>query len=279
MTCGTLGEGRIDWPRVRDATRRTALVHDFLVSVRGADRVFLEICNLWPDADIFTTVYNEQGTEGRFAHRRIQTSFLQRLRPSARTFRALLPLYPDRDRVLRPVRLRPRRVELERLGARGRLRRAERARVLLPQPVPLRMERAPPHDRRAGRPGLARLPARPLPALARVGLDRRPARRPLHHELAHDAGAHPQLLRPRLARRLPAGRHWALPPGPRRAQLPDRLRARLAQADRHRRRGLQPAAAAARDRGRRPRPRAGSSGSRARRSGSPGGFGRRRRPT
>ena len=86
----------IDCPRVREeaATRRIALVHDFLVSVRGADRVFLEICNLWPKADVFTPVYNEQGTEGRFAHRRIQTSFLQRLRPSARTFRALLPLYP-----------------------------------------------------------------------------------------------------------------------------------------------------------------------------------------
>jgi glycosyltransferase involved in cell wall biosynthesis len=79
---------------VEEVPPRTALVHDFLVSVRGADRVFLEICNLWPDADVFTPVYNEQGTEGRFAHRRIHTSFLQRLRPSARSFRALLPLYP-----------------------------------------------------------------------------------------------------------------------------------------------------------------------------------------
>jgi glycosyltransferase involved in cell wall biosynthesis len=69
-------------------------VHDFLVSVRGADRVFLEICDLWPEADVFTPVYDERGTEGRFAHRRIHTSFLQRLRPTARTFRALLPLYP-----------------------------------------------------------------------------------------------------------------------------------------------------------------------------------------
>jgi glycosyltransferase involved in cell wall biosynthesis len=75
-------------------SRRTALVHDFLVGVRGADRVFLEICNLWPDADVFTPVYDEDGTEGRFADRRIQTSFLQRVRPSARSFRALLPLYP-----------------------------------------------------------------------------------------------------------------------------------------------------------------------------------------
>jgi glycosyltransferase involved in cell wall biosynthesis len=74
--------------------QRTALVHDFLVSVRGADRVFLEICDLWPDADVFTPVYDERGTEGRFAHRRIHTSFLQKFQPSARTFRALLPLYP-----------------------------------------------------------------------------------------------------------------------------------------------------------------------------------------
>jgi len=73
---------------------RTALIHDFLVSVRGADRVFLEICALWPDADIFTPVYDERGTEGRFADRRVHTSFLQRARPTARTFRAMLPFYP-----------------------------------------------------------------------------------------------------------------------------------------------------------------------------------------
>ena len=71
-----------------------ALVHDFLVSVRGAERVFLRMCDLWPEADIFTPIYDEQGTEGRFAHRNVQTSFLQRLKPTSRTFRTLLPLYP-----------------------------------------------------------------------------------------------------------------------------------------------------------------------------------------
>ena len=86
----------IDWRPVslKAVSRRTALVHDFLVSVRGADRVFLEMCDLWPDADVFTPVYDEEGTEGLFAGRRIHTSFLQRLRPTSRTFRALLPLYP-----------------------------------------------------------------------------------------------------------------------------------------------------------------------------------------
>ena len=79
---------------VGGSPRRVALVHDFLVSLRGADRVFLEMCEVWPDADIFTPVYDEQGTEGRFAHRDVRTSFLQKLRPTRRTFRALLPLYP-----------------------------------------------------------------------------------------------------------------------------------------------------------------------------------------
>jgi glycosyltransferase involved in cell wall biosynthesis len=73
---------------------RVALVHDFLVDVRGAERVFLALCDLFPQAELFTAVYDEQGTEGRFAHRTVHTSYLQRLRPNARTFRALLPMYP-----------------------------------------------------------------------------------------------------------------------------------------------------------------------------------------
>jgi glycosyltransferase involved in cell wall biosynthesis len=43
---------------------------------------------------VFTPVYNERGTEGRFADRNIHTSFLQRLQPNSRNFRAFLPLYP-----------------------------------------------------------------------------------------------------------------------------------------------------------------------------------------
>ena len=74
--------------------RRVALVHDFLLDLRGAERVFAAMCDTWPEADVFTAVYDERGTEGRFADRRPRTSFLQRVRPTARTFRPLLPLYP-----------------------------------------------------------------------------------------------------------------------------------------------------------------------------------------
>src|SRR3954449_12875497 len=74
--------------------RRIALVHDFLLDLRGAERVFAAICAAWPEPDVFTAVYDEAGTEGRFADRAPRASFLQRVRPTARTFRPLLPLYP-----------------------------------------------------------------------------------------------------------------------------------------------------------------------------------------
>jgi glycosyltransferase involved in cell wall biosynthesis len=69
-------------------------VHDFLLDLRGGERVFAELCAMWPQAEIYTAVYDEDGTEGRFSDRVVHSSFLQRLRPSARTFRTLLPLYP-----------------------------------------------------------------------------------------------------------------------------------------------------------------------------------------
>ena len=69
-------------------------MHDFLLDLRGAERVFAELCAMWPQAEIYTAVYDEDGTEGRFSDRVVHSSFLQRLRPSARTFRTLLPLYP-----------------------------------------------------------------------------------------------------------------------------------------------------------------------------------------
>ena len=48
---------------------RVALVHDFLLDLRGAERVFAALCDAWPDADVYTAVYDPHGTEGRFADR------------------------------------------------------------------------------------------------------------------------------------------------------------------------------------------------------------------
>jgi glycosyltransferase involved in cell wall biosynthesis len=86
--------GGTDTPTAAADAGRVALVHDFLVDVRGAERVFAVMTDMWSTADLFTAVYDEAGTEGRFAGRNVRTSFLQRVHPGARTFRTLLPLYP-----------------------------------------------------------------------------------------------------------------------------------------------------------------------------------------
>ena len=62
--------------------------------MRGAERVFDAIAQCWPEAPIYTTVYSEEGTEGRFSSRSITTSRLDSLPVSQRNFRMLMPLYP-----------------------------------------------------------------------------------------------------------------------------------------------------------------------------------------
>lgn len=80
--------------RSHDPSEHIALVHDYLLVMRGAERTFAAIADLYSDAPICTLLYDEQGTHARFANRSITTSRLQRLGVSQSTFRHLLPLYP-----------------------------------------------------------------------------------------------------------------------------------------------------------------------------------------
>ncbi len=70
------------------------LAHDYLLVMRGAERAFAAIAGLYARAPIFTLLYDERGTDARFAGRSIVTSPLQRLGAGQDSFRALLPLYP-----------------------------------------------------------------------------------------------------------------------------------------------------------------------------------------
>jgi glycosyltransferase involved in cell wall biosynthesis len=74
--------------------QRVVLVHDYLLVMRGAERTFAAIAELYERAPIFTLLYDEQGTDSRFAGRSITTAPLQRLGVGQDTFRRLLPLYP-----------------------------------------------------------------------------------------------------------------------------------------------------------------------------------------
>jgi glycosyltransferase involved in cell wall biosynthesis len=73
---------------------RVTLAHDYLLVMRGAERTFAAIADLYPQAPILTLLYDEHATGGRFAGRSLTTSLLQRLRFRQATFRRLLPLYP-----------------------------------------------------------------------------------------------------------------------------------------------------------------------------------------
>lgn len=70
------------------------LVHDYLLVMRGAERTFQEMAECYPQAAIATLLYDPIGTEGRFRHRRVRTSFLQGVAADQRRFRRFLPLLP-----------------------------------------------------------------------------------------------------------------------------------------------------------------------------------------
>lgn len=75
---------------------RVALVHDDLVQWGGAERVLLGLCEIYPDAPIFTSVFdysNNQLTK-RFANKKIVTSFLQEIPGWKSLYKTFLPLYP-----------------------------------------------------------------------------------------------------------------------------------------------------------------------------------------
>ena len=84
------------------AVESVALAHDYLLVMRGAERTFAAIADLYRSAPIFTLLYDEAGTGGRFAGHRVSTSALQRLGVSQSNFRRLLPLYPFAARRLKP---------------------------------------------------------------------------------------------------------------------------------------------------------------------------------
>jgi glycosyltransferase involved in cell wall biosynthesis len=71
-----------------------ALAHDYLLVMRGAERTFAEMAELWPQAPIHTLLYDEEGTQRRFAGRDVVTSPLQRMHVTQDTFRRLMPIYP-----------------------------------------------------------------------------------------------------------------------------------------------------------------------------------------
>lgn len=73
---------------------KVALVHDWLNSkIGGGERTFLKLAAMYPEAEIFTLIYDQANFHDRLDPARVHTSFLQKLYLPGRT-RYLLPLVP-----------------------------------------------------------------------------------------------------------------------------------------------------------------------------------------
>ena len=71
--------------------KRTAIVHYWLVGMRGGEKVVEALCRLLPHADIFTLFYEPERVSPLIRSHTVHASFLNPLR---RHYRSLLPLMP-----------------------------------------------------------------------------------------------------------------------------------------------------------------------------------------
>ncbi|MGH7247241.1 MAG: glycosyltransferase, partial [Pseudomonadota bacterium] len=70
---------------------RAAIVHYWLLNMRGGEKVVEALCRLLPDADLFTLFYEPDRVSSAIRARSVHTSFLQ---PFHKHYRSLLPLMP-----------------------------------------------------------------------------------------------------------------------------------------------------------------------------------------
>ncbi len=71
-----------------------ALVHDWLVSMRGGEKCLEALCELFPNAKIFTLVHRKGNVSPTIEQLPIQTSFIQHLPLGISHYQRYLPLYP-----------------------------------------------------------------------------------------------------------------------------------------------------------------------------------------
>ena len=81
---------------------RVALIHDWLTGMRGGEKVLEVLCELFPDADLFTLFRVPGSVSPTIERHRIRTTFIQHLPLAERHYRRYLPLFP---RAIEQVRL------------------------------------------------------------------------------------------------------------------------------------------------------------------------------
>lgn len=76
------------------AAQRVAIIHYWLVGMRGGERVLERLLHLFPEADIFTHVYDPDAVSRTIRSRTVRTTFINRLPGARRHYQKYLPLMP-----------------------------------------------------------------------------------------------------------------------------------------------------------------------------------------
>jgi glycosyltransferase involved in cell wall biosynthesis len=71
---------------------KVALVHDYLTQRGGAERIFELLCKYFPEADVYTSIYDPEGTI-YLGDRPVFTTGLQKIPGAKKNFRLLAPFY------------------------------------------------------------------------------------------------------------------------------------------------------------------------------------------
>lgn len=73
---------------------RVAIIHYWFMNRRGGERVVEALCELFPQADIFTLIAEPEHIGPALENHKLTTSFLQRLPGARHWYRHALPIYP-----------------------------------------------------------------------------------------------------------------------------------------------------------------------------------------
>lgn len=73
---------------------KVAIVHYWLVNMRGGEKVVELLCDIFPFADIFTLVYDPSAISEKIRTHSVKTSFIQRLPLGVSRYQQYLPLHP-----------------------------------------------------------------------------------------------------------------------------------------------------------------------------------------
>ena len=73
---------------------RVAIVHYWLLNMRGGEKVVESLCRMYPDADIFTHVVNPSVLSETLRKHKVTESFISRLPFARRLYQKYLPFMP-----------------------------------------------------------------------------------------------------------------------------------------------------------------------------------------